>query len=236
MENIYFLILANNEVKTIQDEIYKILKLKKKLNFKLVVVQDGSTDGTYELLEKISKRYKIILFNKKKRLGYYNAFLKGVKLCKGETIFFSDTGNKYEYSKFLKFYKYYKDNKSDLVSGYRIKRKDKIFRQILTSFYSFTINIIFQINYRDYDCGFKIFNRKKLLKVLKSNKFEKNLITSQIFLYFIKNEYRINQYPIIYKEKKTRNSRGIPTKKIFFVVLAAILNLIKIRLNIKLYS
>tara|TARA_A100001035_G_scaffold267031_1_gene250615 strand:+ start:214 stop:918 length:705 start_codon:yes stop_codon:yes gene_type:complete len=234
MNKIYFLILANNEVKTIEKEIYKILKLSKKLNFKLVVVQDGSTDGTFELLEKISKKNKIILFNKKKRLGYYNAFLKGVKLCKGNTIFFSDTGNKYEYSKFLQFYKFYKNNNSDLVSGYRIKRKDKILRRILTYVYSLTINVIFQINYRDYDCGFKIFNRKKLLKILKSNSFEKNLITSQIFLYFIINKYRINQYPIIYKEKKTRNSRGIPTKKIFNVVLTAILNLIKIRLNFKL--
>ena len=121
-----------------------------------------------------------------------------------------------------------------MVSGYRIKRKDKILRRILTYVYSLTINVIFQINYRDYDCGFKIFNRKKLLKVLKSNSFEKNLITSQIFLYFIINKYRINQYPIIYKEKKTRNSRGIPTKKILNVVLTAILNLIKIRLNFKL--
>ena len=58
MNKIYFLILANNEVKTIEKEIYKILKLSKKLNFKLVVVQDGSTDGTFELLEKISKKIK----------------------------------------------------------------------------------------------------------------------------------------------------------------------------------
>ena len=68
MNKIYFLILANNEVKTIEKEIYKILKLSKKLNFKLVVVQDGSTDGTFELLEKISKKNKIILFNKKKKI------------------------------------------------------------------------------------------------------------------------------------------------------------------------
>ena len=87
MQKISFLILANNESKTIKKEIKKILELKKKLKFNLVIVQDGSTDGTYEILNKISKK-KVILYNKKERLGYYNAFLKGVELSKGSVVFF----------------------------------------------------------------------------------------------------------------------------------------------------
>ena len=232
MQKISFLILANNESKTIKKEIKKILELKKKLKFNLVIVQDGSTDGTYEILNKISKK-KVILYNKKERLGYYNAFLKGVELSNGSVVFFSDTGGKYDYSKFLKFYDLYKKQKADLFASYRIKRKDKILRQLLTYFYTIFINILFFLNYKDYDCGFKIFNRKKLLKILKENSFNKNLITSQIFLYFIKNNFKIIQQPIIYKEKKNRDSRGIPTNKLFGIVIGSIINLIKIRLNYK---
>ena len=232
-EKISFLILVNNEAKKIKNEIYNILKIKKKINFNLVVIQDGSNDGTYEILNRVSKKKKIILFNKKERLGYYKAFLKGVELSKGKTIFFSDTGGKYNYLKFLEFYKFYKKNNADLVAGYRIKRKDKIIRQMLTFFYSIIINNLFFLNFQDYDCGFKIFKRNKLLHVLKKYKFNKNLITSQIFLYFIKHNFKIFQYPIIYKEKKNRNSRGIPTNKIFKIVCETILNLIKIRLKFK---
>ena len=233
MEKISFLILANNESKTIEKEINKILRIKKKLKFRLIVVQDGSTDGTYEILNRISKKKKIILYNKKKRLGYYKAFLKGIELAKGDTVFFSDTGGKYNYSNFLGFYKSFKNQKADLLTGFRIKRQDKVLRQFLTYFYTLFINLLFFLNYKDYDCGFKIFNRKKLLKILKENSFNKNLITSQIFLYFIKNNYKIIQYPIIYKEKKNRSSRGIPTNKILRIVISSIINLIKIRLNYK---
>lgn len=230
-QKISFLILANNEAKTIKREIDSILKLKKKLKFNLVVIQDGSTDGTYEILNKIHKTKKIILFNKKKRLGYYNAFLKGVELSKGDVIFFSDTGGKYNYWRFIKFYDFYKKAKADLVAGYRIKRKDKFFRIILSYFYSIIINILFSLKFKDYDCGFKIFNRKKLLYILKKYNFNKNLITSQIFLYFVKHRFKILQYPVIYYENKNRNSRGIPTNKIFKIVFETIFNLIKIKLN-----
>ena len=218
---------------TIEREIENILNIKNKLKFDLIVIQDGSKDGTFEKLENLKKRKKFILHNKKNRLGYYNAFLKGVELSEGNIIFFSDTGGKYNYNNFIKYYKYYKKNNLDLLACYRINRKDKILRQLLTFFYTITINLLFFLNYKDYDCGFKIFNKSKLLKILKNYTFDKNLITSQIFLFFVKNNFKILQLPIVYKEKKSRKSRGIPSNKIFQIVIKSILNLIKIKLNNK---
>tara|TARA_B100002019_G_scaffold293247_1_gene319619 strand:- start:4259 stop:4954 length:696 start_codon:yes stop_codon:yes gene_type:complete len=229
-EEISFLILANNEAKTIKNEIKSILKLRKKLKFKLIIVQDGSTDGTYEILNNLREK-NIKLFNQKKRMGYYKAFLKGVELSEGSVIFFSDTGNKYNYSNFIKFYRYYKKSSVDLLACYRVNRKDKLLRRMLTFFYTIFINTIFLLNYKDYDCGFKIFNKFKLLKVLQNNSFNENLITSQIFLYFIKYNFKILQYPVVYKEKKNRSSRGVPTNKILKIAILSIFNLLKIRLN-----
>ena len=103
---ISFLILAHNEVDTIESEINNILKIKRKLKFDLVVIQDGSRDGTFEKLQNLKKKKKFILYNKRNRLGYYNAFLKGVSLSKGNVIFFSDTGGKYNYKKFVNFYNF----------------------------------------------------------------------------------------------------------------------------------
>ncbi len=231
-KKISFLILVNNEAKTIKREISNILKLKKKINFRLIIVQDGSSDGTYEILNKL-RRKDIILFNKKNRMGYYNAFRKGVELSEGNVIFFSDTGGKYDYKNFVNFYKYYKKKNLDLLACYRTDREDKLLRRTLTLFYTIIINSIFFLNFKDYDCGFKIFNRSKLLKILKYYNFDKNLITSQIFLYFVKNNFNILQLPIKYKEKKNRNSRGIPTNKIIPIVIRSLFNLIRIRLDNK---
>ena len=56
---ISFLILAHNEVDTIESEINNILKIKRKLKFDLVVIQDGSRDGTFEKLQNLKKKKKI---------------------------------------------------------------------------------------------------------------------------------------------------------------------------------
>ena len=232
-KKVSFLILVYNESKTIEQEIKNILKLKKDINFNLVVVQDGSNDGTFEKLNKLKKKYSFKLYNKENRLGYYNAFLKGVKLCRGKVIFFSDTGGKYKYENFIKFYKVFINQKADLVAGYRVGRKDKYLRRFLTFFYTLFINIFFFFNFKDYDCGFKIFNKKKLLNILKNNTFNKNLITSQIFIFFKLYNYRIFQLPIKYWEKKNRKSRGIPNKKIVQIIFLSLLNLLKIRLQAK---
>ena len=229
---ISFLILVNNEAKTIKKEIDNILKLQKKIKFKLIIVQDGSTDGTYEILNKIKKK-NIILYNKRNRLGYYNAFRKGVELSQGNVIFFSDTGGKYNYNNFINFYKYYKKKNSELLAVLRINREDKILRQLLTFFSNFIINFIFLLNFKDYDCGFKIFDRSKLLEILKKHSFDKNLITSQIFLYFVKHNFKILQLPIKYNEKKNRKSRGIPTNKIIPIIIKSLLNLVRIKLDYK---
>ena len=118
-----------------------------------------------------------------------------------------------------------------MVAGYRINRKDKLLRQILTLFYGFFINILFQINFKDYDCGFKVFDKKKLLKILKENNFDKNLITSQIFIYFKIYKYKILQLPIKYNEKKNRVSRGIPNSKILNIIFSSVKKMLHIRLK-----
>ena len=53
---ISFLIIAHNEVGTIECEISNILTIKSKLKFDLVVIQDGSRDGTFEKLENLKKK------------------------------------------------------------------------------------------------------------------------------------------------------------------------------------
>ena len=88
-KKISVLILVYNEVKTIERDIISIKKnLKNYVNYQLIVVQDGSTDGTYEKLNFLKKRYNLSLNSVKKRRGYTKAFLAGIKSCHNDTIFF----------------------------------------------------------------------------------------------------------------------------------------------------
>ena len=83
----------------------------------MVVIQDGSTDGTYERLKFFKKKYNLTLNSVKKRRGYTNAFLTGIKSCRNDTIFFSDTGKKYDFKNLRRFIDTFFKKKTDLLSG-----------------------------------------------------------------------------------------------------------------------
>ena len=229
-KRISVLLLVCSEVNTIEKDIISIKKnLQNFINYELVVMQDGSTDGTYDKLNILKKKYDFKLNSVIEKRGYTSAFLLGIKECKENTIFFSDTGGKYDFKNLKIFIETFFSKKLDLVAGYRIKRKDKIYRRILTFFYTMCINFLFKKTYLDYDCGFKIFKKEIIESLIRKHNFTSYLLTSQIFIYFFLNKFRILQLPIEYLEDSKRSSRGIPLKKIPKVIILSLINLIKIR-------
>ena len=236
-KNISLLLLVHNEIDTIENEIVQINKfLSNNSNSELVIVQDGSSDGTYEKLNELKAKYNFILNSLKERRGYTQAFIDGVNTCSGNTILFSDSGGKYNFKNVPKFLNIFKLKNLDLLAGYRVKRKDKIIRRLLSFFYSKLCNILFWNNCKDLDCGFKVFNKLKLEQILRQYKFSNSLLTSQLFIYFINKKWKIYQLPIEYMETKERKSRGLPISKIFFTSILSIINLFKIKLNLNKIS
>jgi glycosyltransferase involved in cell wall biosynthesis len=232
-EKVSVLILAHNEEKTIQEDICNLHRaLKKKfINFEIIISEDGSKDNTCKKIFYLKKKFKLKLLNSKKRKGYAKAFLDGVGKCQSNIIFFSDTGKKYDYNNFFSFYKIFKNNNLALCSGIRIDRKDKVIRRMLTLFYSIFLKLLFLKNFDDYDCGFRIYNKKKLINIINRHTFHPMLIGSQIFMLFIKYKYKIKQQKIKYLENKQRASRGIPAKKIISTIYSSIIFSIKIRFS-----
>jgi glycosyltransferase involved in cell wall biosynthesis len=233
-KKISVLFLVHNEVTTIEEDIINIKNsLDGFINYEIIIVQDGSTDGTYEKLEIIKERYNIKLNSIKNRRGYTQAFLDGIEDCNEKIIFFSDTGGKYDFKNIKKFLIKFFDENIDFLSGYRINRKDKYYRKILTLFYSTLINLLFLKNFKDYDCGFKIFKKDLLKEIIAKKEFTPYLLTSQIFIFFFIFNFKVSQLPIEYLEDKNRFSRGLPLKRIPKVIYLSIQNILKIRLKLK---
>ena len=224
------LLLAHNEEKTIVKEILNIIKILKGIKFRIIVVEDGSKDKTLQKLKSLKK--KITLISSKKRLGYTTALLKGVNAANSKFIMHSDTGSKFDYREIINFYKIIFKKKFDLIAGNRIKRFDSIFRQILTKGLEVYCNLFFDIDYKDYDCGFKMYKTNILKEILRDGLKSKNLISSEIFLKFILSKKKIKQVNVKYYASKNRVSRGLPLFKIFKVIFETILNYRKIKKQI----
>ena len=121
-----------NEVGTIEKEILNIHNkiLSKLPGSELIIAEDGSTDGTKEIILKYIHDWEVIHSTGAQRKGYARALKDAMKIAKNPYIFFSDTGSKFDFDDFWKLYGI--RNKYSLVIGIRSKRSDQLYRRLLT--------------------------------------------------------------------------------------------------------
>ena len=129
-------------------------------DYEIIVVNDGSTDRTVEVVKELQKLDpKIRLISHKKNLGYGAAIKTGLRACKFDWIFFTDSDGQFHYDELKKFVT--ASGHADMVIGYRRKRMDPFHRifvaQVLLKVWNF---VLFGLILKDVDCAYKLFKRE----------------------------------------------------------------------------
>ena len=116
---ISLVIAAYNEEESIRKKIINSLALEyPKEKMEIVIVSDGSTDRTNEIIgEFASKNRNLVLIKLKENKGKANALNKAVRRCNGEIIVFSDATTIYKKDALKKLVPYFSDSQVGLVSG-----------------------------------------------------------------------------------------------------------------------
>ena len=161
--------------KTVKKMILKSNKLLKKMKKKseIVIVDDGCPEKSGHYARIISKKIKNVkvIFHKK-NMGYGAAIKTGLKNCRNEWIFQTDGDAEYDVNDLLKLIK--KTKVSDLIVTYRLKKKYKTSRIVISWIYNVILRILFHTKFKDISTGSRLINKKILKKI--------NLISNSPFL------------------------------------------------------
>jgi glycosyltransferase involved in cell wall biosynthesis len=155
-----------NEEENINDLYGQIRQTVDKMRetCEIIFVDDGSTDRSYEALEKIylsDKRVKIIRF--RKNFGQTSAMVAGFDKARGEIIVSMDADLQNSPSDIPKLLSKIKEG-YDIVSGWRKDRKDKLLtRKIPSQMANRLISYITGVKLHDYGCTLKAF-RNEVIK------------------------------------------------------------------------
>jgi dolichol-phosphate mannosyltransferase len=128
-----------------------------KLNSDLIVAEDGSTDGTKEILFSLKNEIPISLFSDQKRKGYAKGVKDALRKCDGEWIFFSDSDGQYLSSDFWRLWSEREGH--DMIIGRKLRRSEGLHRIVLSRGFHIIANNLFGLNLQDADCGFRLFRR-----------------------------------------------------------------------------
>lgn len=130
-------------------------------NYELIVVDDGSTDGTYPLLGRLQQcepRMKVLRFGR--NFGQTAAVAAGLAYAQGEIIVAMDGDGQNDPKDIPALLK--KINEGfDLVSGWRLPRRDPFFsRQVPSRLANGLISWMTQVKLHDYGCTLKAMRRE----------------------------------------------------------------------------
>jgi glycosyltransferase involved in cell wall biosynthesis len=128
--------------------------------YEIIVVNDGSRDKTAEIVGELSRlNPHIRLVSHSLNRGYGAAVKTGMKACRKDWVFFTDSDGQFHYDELGKFVA--ATESTDLVMGYRKKRMDPFHRvfvaQVLLKIWNF---VLFGLTVRDVDCAYKLFSRQ----------------------------------------------------------------------------
>lgn len=140
--------------------------LKKITNkFEVIVVDDGSTDNSRNVLKNLLKEYKQlkVIYHRKNK-GYGEALQTGFRTAKYEWIFYTDGDGQYDVKKLPLLVKLTSDN-VDFINGIKIARRDPTYRLIAGNVYSFLIRWLFWTPVHDIDCDFRLIRKRIIEKI-----------------------------------------------------------------------
>jgi glycosyltransferase involved in cell wall biosynthesis len=134
-------------------------------SFEVIVVDDGSRDGTAGVVQELVDRHhpSVRLLRHRRNLGYGAAITTGLRHGRGQLLFYTDSDNQFDVGElewFLPLMHTY-----DVVIGFRVYRYDTVLRSMVSWVYNRIVNVLFRVHVRDVDCAFKLFRHEVIDKI-----------------------------------------------------------------------
>lgn len=131
-------------------------------DFEVIVVNDGSQDGTAEALSELQKKYPALrVITHERNRGYGGALRSGFAAARKELVFYTDGDGQYDVCEMPKLLARVEPDVG-LVNGFKLERNDPWHRVFIGAVYNRFARFLFRVRIRDIDCDFRLIRRKLL--------------------------------------------------------------------------
>jgi glycosyltransferase involved in cell wall biosynthesis len=214
-----------NEVGNIE-EILKRVKAAKAAS-EIIVVDDGSQDGTPDLLKKLDGKSGVRVILHEKNQGKGAAVCTGLEAARGDVILIQDADLEYSPHDYPALLQPIKDGIADVVYGSRFlggpRRAVMFWHMIANQLLTFMTNILYDAILSDMETGYKVFRRSVIEGMtLRSRRFD---FEPEFTAKVLKRHYRIYEIPISFNPRDYSEGKKIKLQDAF----AAVWTLLKYR-------
>jgi glycosyltransferase involved in cell wall biosynthesis len=207
-----------NEVESIK-EILKRVKATK-LTKEIVVVDDGSKDGTREILKKLDGKSGVRVILHEHNKGKGAAVRTGLTAAQGDVLLIQDADLEYDPRDYPNLLQPIKEGIADVVYGSRFlggpRRPTMFWHMIANRILTLMTNILYDNILTDMETGYKVFRREVIEgMVLHANSFD---IEPEFTAKILKRRYRIFEVPITFNPRDYSQGKKIKLHDAFEAV------------------
>ncbi|HEU0169095.1 MAG TPA: glycosyltransferase family 2 protein [Chloroflexota bacterium] len=201
-----------NEKATIRQIIDKVQAVD--LDKELIVVDDGSTDGTRDILHELEGTQDgLRIFFLDRNRGKGSAVRFGIKQAEGDVLVVQDADLEYEPEEFHNLLEPYQKGRAAVVYGSRFlggHRTGYYWTTLGNKFVTWLTNIIYNSNLTDMETCYKLFGMDVLRELnLKSQRFE---FEPEVTAKILKRGIHIYEVPISYMSREYSEGKKLTAK------------------------
>lgn len=230
LNNVSVVLPVFNEKKSLFHVVSEWSKFFKKNNIihEFVICEDGSTDGTKELINEISAIFPISNQSAETRTGYGGGVIRGIQSSKFNYILCIDSDGQCMPDSFMKFYNGINSD-VDILIGNRNPRRDPSIRLVYSKLFKLVHDILFNTQIKDPSCPY-VFAKKEVFFVLLDK------------LHFLKEGFwwgfvgaakmfglRINEIDIVHYKRYDGSTVVYKFSKMPLIIIRNIIGLIKLK-------
>jgi len=220
--NLSVIIPVYNEVSNIKEIIQRVQTTK--LAMEIIVVDDGSKDGTRDILQKLDGKKKVHVILHEKNRGKGAAVVTGMKAAKGEILLIQDADLEYDPRDYPQLLKPIQEGLADVVYGSRFlggaHRVTMFWHQVANKLLTLMTNILYDSILTDMETGYKVFRRKVIEGInIKAKRFN---FEPEFTAKILKRKYRIYEVQISFNPRDYSEGKKIKLHDAFEAVWALI--------------
>lgn len=209
-----------NEVNNIQEIIKRVQATK--FAAEIVVVDDGSLDGTREILQQLDGKKKVRVLFQEKNQGKGAAVVTGMKAAKGDVLLIQDADLEYNPRDYFMLLQPIKEEIADVVYGSRFlggpHRVTMFWHLVANRLLTTMTNILYNTILTDMETGYKVFRREVIEGMnIRAKRFN---FEPEFTAKILKRNYRIFEVPISFNPRDYTQGKKIKLKDAFEAVWA----------------
>ena len=211
-----------NEVKNITEIVKRVQATK--LASEIVIVDDGSRDGTRDLLQKMDGKKKVRVILHEKNQGKGAAVVTGMQAAQCDIILIQDADLEYDPRDYPTLLQPITEGLADVVYGSRFlgaaHRVTMFWHQLANKLLTLMTNILYDSILTDMETGYKVFRREVIAGMnIRAKRFN---FEPEFTAKILKRRYRIFEVPITFNPRDYSDGKKIKLYDAFEAVWALI--------------